>query len=126
MIKAKIQSLGALNHFLLLHTLCSGARRTVQAETINIRERLSDVWTPNDIDILIHYCCTGGLDHDRVHAPAVQESIEQMVRLGLLIWSLDTNCWRATELGRATLAAMCKTPIPQIGYFSPDGMKVYP
>lgn len=41
--------------------------------------------SPLEIEILLHYYCTGGVDYPRLTAPAVVSSIAHFVEVGVLV-----------------------------------------
>jgi hypothetical protein len=77
--------------------------------------------SPNDIDILIHYHCSSKL-HEWHDMPAVQESTEMFVNDGILQWDNDT--YRTTEMGRAWLKMIIKTPYPRQAWVDEEGNEI--
>jgi hypothetical protein len=72
--------------------------------------------TPNDIEILIHYTVCPS-EHLRKTAPAVQESAEKFIELGIFErrdhTEDSTSSYIATNKGRALLQILCNTPMPE-------------
>lgn len=68
--------------------------------------------TPNDIDVLLHYYCSPA-EHPRYEAPAVQETIAEFLRIGLICSRIGGgNSYTITKLGMAHVKQLCDLPIP--------------
>ena len=69
--------------------------------------------TPNDIDVMLHYYVSPR-PHDRVHAPAVQESINMFVKNGMLCPSKDNqgSGFCVTTKGQVWIDMLLATPFP--------------
>lgn len=67
--------------------------------------------TPSDLEILIH-CHVCPLPHPRADAPAVEESLKDMVLHGLI--ERDGAGYQTTSRGRAHVEQLCSTiwPVP--------------
>lgn len=64
--------------------------------------------TPSDIEILIHYHVSQEV-HPRIHAPAIQESIDRFIAWGIL----EPDTHKTTEKGHALIATLCNTEMPR-------------
>lgn len=77
--------------------------------------------TPNDIDVLIHFCVCPA-PHERQDAPAVREAIQKFCDEGLLKHEpLNRSEYSATEKGRAHLAQLCNMPYPTQAWVDANG-----
>ncbi len=73
--------------------------------------------SPNDIDVLFHYhCCTG--PHERLHAPAVKESLEMFISHKLIEVGEDGQPY-TTCGGRMLVDALCSVPFPMLKWCMP-------
>ena len=79
--------------------------------------------TPNDLEILIH-CNVCPEPHPRLHALAVEESIRNFIRDGILEVGEKENTFKTTEKGRAWLQMILKTPYPALVWVDEDGWKI--
>ena len=81
------------------------------------------MWTPNDIEILIHYHCVPK-PHPRYETMAVKESTEKFLALGLIeetksVATMEHTTYRTTQLGKALMEAILMTPVPETHYVDP-------
>jgi len=74
--------------------------------------------TPNDIEILLHHYVCPGDPHPRLHAPAVRESIRDFVADGIL--EQQDQSYATTTKGRALIAMLCRTELPQQAWVDKD------
>jgi hypothetical protein len=75
-------------------------------------EKKRKTMTPNDIEILIH-CHTTPLVHPRIDAPAVKESLEMMESHNLIYQEILEEYYLTTDKGKAYIAMLCNTPMPE-------------
>ena len=70
--------------------------------------------TPLNIEVLMHSYTTPG-PHPRSHAPAVRDSLKELCAEGAIEpdgEAMTELCFRATEKGKAWIAAICAVPPP--------------
>lgn len=74
--------------------------------------------TPNDIDVLLHYHCSGK-PHERLHAPAVQEAIQWFIEEDILCVNFQGQM-RTTSRGRALVETLCNVEFPRRKWVDKD------
>lgn len=94
--------------------------------------------TPSNLELLLH-CHTTPTPHPRLHAPAIQEGIATLLRLGViepiiirdsLVYPLpegevfDPKIYHTTPLGEAWVRLLCNTPIPKQIFTTQDGRPI--
>lgn len=75
---------------------------------------MTSISTPLHIEILMHYY-VAQTAFPRHHAPAVQLAISDLLDEKAIQWNAesdDKTAYRATEKGRAWVAALCAVPPP--------------
>ena len=79
------------------------------------------MFTPNDIEILIHYhCCPS--EHPRADAPAVKEAIAQFLVDGILVKSESyDNSYDTTAKGCAWLKCILSVEYPKQAWVDSNG-----
>lgn len=78
---------------------------------------MSKIWTPNHIDILLHYYACA-IEHPRRGAPAVEEAINHFVSEGILEKNDhkikgDRREFITTEKGDFFVEMILSTPLPK-------------
>jgi len=76
--------------------------------------------TPNDIDVLIHFCVCSGR-HEWQDTPAVKESIQKFLNDGLLGFSSNPSGYEITKKGKAHLEQLCNLPYPVQAWVDASG-----
>jgi hypothetical protein len=79
-------------------------------------------FTPNDIDVLLHYH-SSPRPHPRVHAPAVQDTINMYLNDGILEEAGDPGeeCYATTEKGKAFVKIVCSAEYPELKWVDSNG-----
>lgn len=73
--------------------------------------------TPLRIELMIHFYVSPD-PYPRCSAPAVKRETEVLLRLGLIVareqdcFTLEQDCFKATEKGKAWVKMICNTPVP--------------
>ena len=78
--------------------------------------------TPNDLEILIHFNCSGE-PHPRRSAPAVKDSIKMLEMLNLIEGRTDES-YNTTERGKCYMKLLCNLPLPEKVWLDKDGKEI--
>lgn len=79
--------------------------------------------TPNDVEILLHFHCSG-IPHPRASAPAVRESIARFIDTEALTHGGPAG-YRTTAKGDAWVRMICDTPEPEGTFFDPRSRRTF-
>jgi hypothetical protein len=81
--------------------------------------------TPGEIEILIHCHCTPE-PHPRLHAPAVQATIQSFLANDLIQRAESFDGYVTTARGAAHIEQLCRTPWPTQAWVNERGELIYP
>ncbi len=81
---------------------------------------MAKIGTPSNIEILLHcHCCPE--PHPRRDAPAVKQTLEKFMVMGVIQKASDSDMYTTTQLGAMWVQALRNTELPQIKYFDNNG-----
>lgn len=71
-------------------------------------------WTPLHIELMLHYYTTS-VPHPNIHAPAVLDFTDDLLKLDLIERTKETKSgFKVTKHGKVWADAICSTPIPHL------------
>ena len=87
----------------------------------------TQIRTPNNVDVLMHYYVTAGghIEHPRCQAPAVEETHQMLYQEGALDQE-GQGVPFITPLGRAWVKAILNVPAPQQRFVDEQGRALDP
>lgn len=84
------------------------------------------IFSPNNINVLLHYHTQGFNPHPRIDAPAIREAIEMFLEMGCLKRIKDplystAGCYETTAKGKAWVEALCRVECPRVAFVDGQG-----
>ena len=86
-------------------------------------DAMTRIFTPNNINVLLHYYTQGFTPHPRIDAPAVRDAIEMFISLGCLIGAEPSppGCYKVTARGKAWVEALLQVECPRVAFLDSKG-----
>jgi len=83
---------------------------------------MTRIFSPNNIDVLLHYYTRGFTPHRRIDAPAVSEAIGMFLTLRCLKAGDSPGCYKITARGKAWVEALVRVECPRDAFVDRDGV----
>lgn len=90
---------------------------------------MENIYSPNNIEVLLHCYVRSFAQHPRYDAPAVQSAITSLEDVGAIARTRDDRnegeyCYETTAMGAAWVKALCNVPPPQAVYVDVNGKEL--
>lgn len=81
-------------------------------------------WTPNDLNVMLHYHGSA-TPHPRLHAPAVQKSVDNFLARDFLTETNKPGILEPTERGRIWVRMLCSVQPPECVWLDQQANRLY-